>query len=448
MPEEKAMIDVDALLEPIPGENPAGEELRYTPVYDEIKEARRADDALDQGDWQHELKTSDWDEVIQLAVQALGEKTKDLQIAAWLAEALVKTEGFDGFIAAFRLINGLLTRFWDSLYPVIEDDDLDFRAAPLEFANSTIGSCIRAIPLTDPKATSGYSWMKWQESRTVGYEEHTSDPEARNEMIAEGKISGEVFDSAVQRSPKDFYAGLEKQIGKARELFAALDAAVDENFGSEAPLISDIGAALTDCERLVAGILKEKREQEPDESIDASEPAPEGDSGEAPSAAAADAGAEAAAAAVATQGMPAAGSGALPVFQVNRLADSGALEEAVWQDALRQLKSTGLKKALEQLMGAAYTATSLRQKNRYRLLMAKLCLKGDRPDLARPIIEELSALIEELNLARWESPIWIADVLDTLRRCLMKSEPESDDAYRAQDLLKRICTLDVTKAFS
>jgi hypothetical protein len=146
--------------------------------------------------------------------------------------------------------------------------------------------------------------------------------------------------------------------------------------------------------------------------------------------------------------MPAVGSGPVPVFQVNRLADSGALEEAVWQDALLQLKATGLKKALEQLMGAAYTATSLRQKNRYRLLMAKLCLKGDRPDLARPIIEELSALIEELNLARWESPIWIADVLDTLRRCLMTSEPDSDDAYRAQDLLKRICTLDVTKAFS
>ena len=98
------MPDLDLLLAPFPGENPAGEELRYRPVYDEIKEARRADDALDRGDWQHQLKVSDWDRVIQLSVQALSEKSKDLQIAAWLAEALVKTRGFAGLIEGLKLI--------------------------------------------------------------------------------------------------------------------------------------------------------------------------------------------------------------------------------------------------------------------------------------------------------------------------------------------------------
>ncbi|WP_373500432.1 type VI secretion system domain-containing protein [Desulfococcus sp.] len=143
----------------------------------------------------------------------------------------------------------------------------------------------------------------------------------------------------------------------------------------------------------------------------------------------------------------AAGAGApLPVYPAARLSDSGAIEEAVWRDALGQLKSSGLKPALAQLMGAAYTAVSPRQKSRYRLLMAKLCLKARRPDLARPLIEELSALVEEMNLSRWESPIWIADVLDTLRQCLMTAAPDSDDAFRARDLLKRICTLDVTQA--
>ena len=54
-------LDIEAILLPIPGDNPAGESLRYDPVYDEIQEARRADDLLDRGDWQHEIKTSDWD---------------------------------------------------------------------------------------------------------------------------------------------------------------------------------------------------------------------------------------------------------------------------------------------------------------------------------------------------------------------------------------------------
>ena len=47
------------ILKPIPGENPSGQDLRYTPVYDKIKEARREDDNLNQGAWQHERKVAD-----------------------------------------------------------------------------------------------------------------------------------------------------------------------------------------------------------------------------------------------------------------------------------------------------------------------------------------------------------------------------------------------------
>jgi len=50
----------DDLLNPIPGENPSGESLRYAPVFDKIKEARRADDDAPQGEWQFERKTADY----------------------------------------------------------------------------------------------------------------------------------------------------------------------------------------------------------------------------------------------------------------------------------------------------------------------------------------------------------------------------------------------------
>ena len=55
----KSQIDIDGLLTPIPGDNPAGEDLRYNSTYDEIKEARRADDQLERGVWQRDLKTAD-----------------------------------------------------------------------------------------------------------------------------------------------------------------------------------------------------------------------------------------------------------------------------------------------------------------------------------------------------------------------------------------------------
>jgi type VI secretion system protein ImpA len=133
-------------------------------------------------------------------------------------------------------------------------------------------------------------------------------------------------------------------------------------------------------------------------------------------------------------------------FLANKFSDSESLEKSMWEDSLKKLKIGGIKKALEQLYGASCSMPSVREKNRYRLLMAKLCLKAERPDLARPIAEELYALIEELQLERWESPMWIAEIHTALYQCLTTGTPSAEDTQRADGLFKKICTTDVTKA--
>jgi type VI secretion system protein ImpA len=453
----KRTINIEAIVAPLPGDNPAGEYLRYSPVYDEIQEARRADDLLARGDWQHEIKASDWDRVLTLAVQALTEKTKDLQIAAWLLEALTYTEGFAGVRTGLTIITSFLRDLWEQLYPAMEDGDLEFRIGPLEFINDRLWLPIKQIPLTDPGATPGYSWMKWQESRQVGSEKDTLNQygdvdddkkRQRQELMAEGKLPAEEFDAAVASSAKSFYVALAGDVADCLARFAELDRIVDEKFGREAPRLAELKGSLADCEQLVARILKEKREKEPD-------PAPE-------AAAVALQAAEAAAVAPAldvaarqleqAQPAPAAAertAAAVPPpgqYLVNRLLGSAGIEEAVWQDALAKLKSGGIKPALEYLLGASCSAQSVREKTNFRLLMARLCLKAERPDLARPIAEGLHALIGELQLDRWESPIWIAEVLETLYMCLTVEGASDDDRYRARELLTRLCTLDVTKA--
>ncbi len=441
------MVDPENLLIPISGDNPSGDPLRYTQTYDEIKEARRADDALDQGEWQHERKASDWDQVIDLSVDALSTRTKDLQIAAWLTEALTKKKGFDGLRTGLQTINGLLDAFWDSLHPEIDDDDLEFRAGPLEFLNNNLAMAIKEAPLTDKKDTSGYSWFKWRESRDVGYEDTARDPGAREAMINEGRISGEVFDAAVARSSKAFYQALSNNIEACREAFERLDAFVDDKFGRDAPRISDIGAAILDCQQVVTGILKEKLEQEPDEEPEETEAAP-AESSEAADGAAQDihSGRRPVPPVSHTSRGPAEPAVAASLYLESRLSDLSAAEEAVWNEGLTILAQSGAKQALERMMAVAYSAPSIREKSRYQLLIAKACLEADRPDLARPIIEQLNALIEELGLEKWESPVWIGEVQDTLYRCLMAGEPTDDDRYRASELLKRLCNLDVTKA--
>src|SRR5258707_3186110 len=129
---------LDDLLHPIPGDNPSGASLRYDPLYDKIKEARRRDDNAPQGDWQRERKAADYKQVVKLAGDALGTRTKDLQLAAWLTEALLHQEGFSGLRQGLDLLRGLIENFWDTLYPEIEDGDVELRAAPVAWVGTRL----------------------------------------------------------------------------------------------------------------------------------------------------------------------------------------------------------------------------------------------------------------------------------------------------------------------
>ena len=449
-------MELEALLEPIAGDNPSGENLRYTPVYDDIQEARRADDLLDQGDWQHEVKESDWNAVFSLSVDALTNKTKDLQIAAWLLESLTVIRGFDGVNQGLTIIKEFINNFWDTLYPEIEDDDLDFRAGPLEFINDKLWFPIKSIPITDPAKTRGFSWLKWQESRQVGSEKDILNQygdvdddkkKARDDQIAEGKLPVEEFDSAVRASSRAFYEALFEDISKSVDLFNELDNIVDEKFGREAPRLAELKTSIEDCFNLVNKFVKVKREEEPDEIPE--EPNETQDnpedaliSHEEPGIT----GVSFPGAVLSQPAQPLMGKLHAGVYHVNRILGNAGVEEAVWQSALEKLGREGIKPALEHLLGASCSAQSIREKTNFRLLLAKLCLKAMRADLAMPIMEEINTLIEELQIDRWESPIWIAEVLGTLYKCLMAEGSSDDDKYRAKEILTRLCTLDVTKA--
>ena len=426
-------IDLVGILTPIADDNPAGEDLRYI-LYDEITEARRADDSFDRGDWQRDIKNADWETVIALCSDALVNRTKDLQIAAWLTEAMTITEGFEGLLTGLKVIRGFLENFWESVYPKIEDDDLDFRVGRLEFLNNSLWTRIKQIPLTDINAKAGYSWLQWEESRRVGYEGDAAKAETRAELIAEGKVTADDFDAAVTQSKKAFYESLAADVTKCNEEFETLEQLADEKFGKEAPRLAELRKSLEDCNQLVSKIMKEKRELEPDE--------PESTGEEDSAAAEVSPSPESEPAPAEIESARPIGPGSMPS---GTLSNSAAQEKVLWQKANELLNTSGIKAGLQQLLVASSTAPSVRERNRYRLLTARLCLKADRPDLAKPILEELHALIEELNLERWESANWIADVLEALYKCLTAGDA-NEDLSRAAQLFQKMCTLDVTKA--
>src|SRR5262245_16004068 len=255
-----AVVDLNALLAPISGENPAGESVRYTGVYDAIQEARRADDDLPMGEWQRETKTADWRAVINLCSETIGKRSKDLQIGAWLVEALVKRDGFAGLREGLILLRELQRNFWDGLYPEIEDGDLEFRTGPLNWLNEKLPVYVRAIALTE--GDPAYSWNDWDQSRSVD-NLGRQNPEAMQAAIAEGKITGEQFDKSVDGTQRVFYENLFEELTQTKEELSQLEKVVDEKFGPNAPSLIKARSAVDDCHQLVAGIVKKKREQDP-----------------------------------------------------------------------------------------------------------------------------------------------------------------------------------------
>ena len=256
-------LDVEALLVPIPGKSPSGESVRHAGSYDAIQEARRADDGLDQGEWKRETKTANWNGVITLATDTLAAKSKDLQIAAWLMEASLKRHGFPGVRDGLRLLRELLVTFWESVHPTVDDGDLEPRMGPLVWVNEKLPPSIRAVALTRSVDGDAYSWLQWTESRTVDNLAR-QNPEAHQLALAEGKLTGETFDKAIAGTPRAFYETLSEDLAESLEQYDALSRVVDDKFGREAPSLLNIKTALEDCRTLVEGIVRKKRELEPD----------------------------------------------------------------------------------------------------------------------------------------------------------------------------------------
>jgi len=261
------------LLTPIAGDNPSGADLRYDNkllLYDKIRELRRQDDDLNQGEWQHERKVGDYSGVIRMTQEALATRTKDLQLAAWLTDALLRTEGFSGLHQGLTFCHALIGTFWESLYPPIEDGDLDLRVGPLEWLGTSLEIPIKSVPIV----RAGYDLLKYKDSKLVGYEDQTpndKDKKARAKKIAEGKLAPEAFDKSFVETPKAFYLQTEKDLDATLVAVQQLDDLCTAKFGPTAPSFAKLKTATEEVRHTVHQLLQKKRETEPDPVVVAPE---------------------------------------------------------------------------------------------------------------------------------------------------------------------------------
>ena len=265
------VIDLEEYLRPISEENPAGESLRYSGIYDEIKEARYADDDVAQGQWRHELKTADYRKVIELAGNALKTQTKDLQIAVWFSEALTKENSFAGLRDSLKLVSGLQEVFWETLFPEIDEGDMEGRANALASMDKQTAAAIREKPITEGE---GLSWLNWEESTrfdipenldAVEYNDRQRFEELKKQAEAEHRVTGERWRKARASTRRAFCEETYFVLNECWTEYENLDRIIEEKFDrNQAPGLGELKKSLDSLITQVKRLLDEKRLEEPD----------------------------------------------------------------------------------------------------------------------------------------------------------------------------------------
>jgi type VI secretion system protein ImpA len=266
------LVDIEPLLAPIESGRPSGTSFLYQPEYDAVRLARRSDDdSGPQGNWARKAKPVDWDRVVRLGCELLAQKSKDLQIAAWVTEALTRRDGFAGLSAGLRIVRQIQDTFWDSYFPRLEDDDPESRHGPFNFLDSVLPVLIRSQPITAGRGPESYSFLSWKESRATD-NAGLRNASAMEALVAEGKITSKQFDEQAAQTPRAFYETLRADIARCLDDLKELDQSNDAHFGADAPGLGRIREALEDCLATVESILGPCLSDSAHQHDDAAEP--------------------------------------------------------------------------------------------------------------------------------------------------------------------------------
>jgi len=269
--QQPPVVDFEGLLQPISEDAPSGESLRYSGIYDEITDARRADEDLNQGAWQTELKVADYRKVIDIAVPALRSRTKDLQICAWLSEALIKQYGFAGLRDSLKLLAGIQEIFWETMHPEIDEGDMGGRANAISWFDTQASLAVMGVPFT---GSAGYSYLDWEDSKvydlpdnleSLPSAEQTRLTEQKAAAEAKGKVTGDAWKREIIDTRRASIEVVNFTVDECWAELRNLNRVIEEKYDrNQTPGLSAFQKSLDTVHTQIKKLLDQKRAEEPD----------------------------------------------------------------------------------------------------------------------------------------------------------------------------------------
>jgi type VI secretion system protein ImpA len=184
------------------------------------------------------LKEADWKFVAKRCAQLIEQRSKDLQLAVWLAEASARTDGLRGMADSLLLIAALCERYWDHLHPMPDEGGFEQRIGNLHWIASRAPQLILEIPITEG-AASAWSMKDFEAARAHGGER------------------ADDMDGARRRSSRAFYEELMRDCDHCAAALTDLERVVDDRIGAEGPSFSSAKAALQSLIHFVTPAARE-----------------------------------------------------------------------------------------------------------------------------------------------------------------------------------------------
>ena len=181
------LMDLDALLEPIAGDNPCGEEGSLFALEEIVKEQGVGVIAGAE----IESAEPNWLDLNDKSLEHF-KSCKHLRTALFITLASMKRQGVTGFRDGLLLAQGMIERYWDTMYPALDPDEsmgdpdgwmereniLNDMSAPLSTAGDTMKFLqrLRETHLTNSRQLGRFSLRDIQAALAAGSDESGDAP--------------------------------------------------------------------------------------------------------------------------------------------------------------------------------------------------------------------------------------------------------------------------------
>jgi type VI secretion system protein ImpA len=244
------------LVAPLDGDAPCGSDMIFSTEFDELKELRRHDDAsLSQGEWVTDLKRADWPAVMALIEKLLTQKSKDLRLVAWWAEAATRVNGYSGMADGLTLYATLCNTQWDHVHPLPEDGDQELRVGSVTWLITQTKVWLRNVPLL----RHGEQLISLADIDAARQKASTgaAESEGATREGAAAALTLDVIARAQRNTPAAQVMSAVEGVRRVPEAVAALQAVIDARLGGDGPGFAPLRDAAQEAVKSVERLARE-----------------------------------------------------------------------------------------------------------------------------------------------------------------------------------------------